>query len=254
MQGPAAFLSSLTREIALIIDQFLHSSPCYYDYDVSLDYATFFKAFSINLEKVATAGSDNTEAANCSDKDENPVSSNEDEEEDEEDEDAAGDDNTKAADCSDKDEDPSNSDEDEVTAGNDKANAASCSIEDEATTGSNHNEDNAGHCEENTVIRPLPWVNAPKADGSTSEFKERLAWCKAKMDHLASHTPHHFLKHHKRQEAADQQKKRVNTSQGVKQKAVDKGQSRRQKRKVCDEDEDDAGMFWTGVTYALRLT
>jgi hypothetical protein len=102
------------------------------------------------------------------------------------------------------------------------------------------------------VIRPLPWANAPKADGSTFEFKERLAWCKEQMEHLANHTPHHFLTHMNK--AAHQEKKTVSESNGVKQKVVDKGQSRKQKRKVRDGDEDDAGMFGAGVTYLPMLT
>jgi hypothetical protein len=43
------------------------------------------------------------------------------------------------------------------------------------------------------VIRPLPWRNAPKPDGSTTEFKERLEQCREFMHCFAMHTPYYFL-------------------------------------------------------------
>jgi hypothetical protein len=42
-------------------------------------------------------------------------------------------------------------------------------------------------------IHPLPWVNSPMADGSTTEFVRRLEECHTFMDRFAMHTPQYFI-------------------------------------------------------------
>ena len=52
-----------------------------------------------------------------------------------------------------------------------------------------------GHDGEPVVIRPIPWENAPAADGSTEEFKQRLEICRKFLENFAMHTPCYFIKH-----------------------------------------------------------
>jgi hypothetical protein len=158
MQGPTAYLSSVTRELSLILDQLLHSHNAYYE--LSMDHGIFTRALSIQLKK---------------------------------------------------------------DSGDDGGGDGEGSEEDK----------------ECVTIRALPWENAPKADGSTVEFREQLALCQKKMDHFANHTPYYFLTHQKTIKVAGQKEKTGGKQQQGGLKAVGQGKGRGQKRKACDEDDDD---------------
>lgn len=52
-----------------------------------------------------------------------------------------------------------------------------------------------GNGKEPAVIGPIPWENAPAADGNTAVFKRRLKECREFMHHFSMHTPHCFIEH-----------------------------------------------------------
>lgn len=43
------------------------------------------------------------------------------------------------------------------------------------------------------ALSPLPWRNAPKPDGSNTEFNERLDRCRTYLHRFAMHTPYYLL-------------------------------------------------------------
>jgi hypothetical protein len=53
--------------------------------------------------------------------------------------------------------------------------------------------DKEGGSNEIEVIHPIPWENAPTADGNTTEFSRALQECVEYMEHFATHTPSYFL-------------------------------------------------------------
>ena len=135
--------------------------------------------------------------------------------------------------------------------------------------------DNNNETDTRNVIRPLPWLNAPKGNGSKIQFSRRLARCQKKMAHLASHTPEHFLTHQeekpqkkatrhsqkktnmparlqkKMRAAARSQKKGAGGSQGGEGKVVAVRQTAGQKRKALDEEEEvetSEGELWMHIT------
>jgi hypothetical protein len=100
------------------------------------------------------------------------------------------------------------------------------------------------------VIWPLLWRNAPKSDGSTVEFNERLERCREFMHRFAMHTPFYYLAFEKH--ASDKGGKgkatRVQRSEGG-VKAVNMNAGRKQrKRKVQDVEDEDQGLFQAYIT------
>jgi hypothetical protein len=95
------------------------------------------------------------------------------------------------------------------------------------------------------VIQPLPWRNAPKSDGSTIEFNERLKRCQESMHRFAMHTPFYYLAFEKRasNKSAKGKATRVRRSGGG-PKAVSKDAGKKKmKRKAQDVEDEDQGLF-----------
>jgi hypothetical protein len=93
------------------------------------------------------------------------------------------------------------------------------------------------------VIQPLPWENAPKADGSTTEFEERLEECHEFMHHFAMHTPHFFLGHVAKSAKAQALESATSRAQRSVTTQVQGGATTNaaKKRKVHYADEDEEG-------------
>jgi len=90
------------------------------------------------------------------------------------------------------------------------------------------------------AVRPLPWKNAPKPDGSTIEFQERLGVCHEFMYHFAMHTPHYFLSHN-----PGMRIKHGRAPGGVTTPVQKRATTK--KRKAPDMDEDEEGQcsgYW----------
>lgn len=135
LQGPQAYLTTIARELALLIDHTLSFPRTQHeDYNVHVDYDMIFGALSLTPKEdhmsLITGSSDGNGGDN----------------------------------------------------GTDDGNGGGTSDYDD-------------DCGAQKVIQPLPWKNAPKPDGSTTEFQERLERCSKYMHHFATHTPYHFLKH-----------------------------------------------------------
>ena len=94
---------------------------------------------------------------------------------------------------------------------------------------------------EPVVIRPIPWENAPAADGSTEEFKKRLETCRKFLENFAMHTPCYFIKHDLNSTLdQDSDSDGDALSDGVPEVTNDKPNgkgkgTRGKKRKVCEE-------------------
>ena len=197
MQGPTAYLSSVTRELSLILDQLLHSHNAYYE--LSMDHGIFAGALSIKLKKDRGNGGDSKGSGG-----------------------GEGDANGEGG-----------------GGGDDGGGDGEGSEEEDEECGDGEGSEEDKEC---VTIRALPWENAPKADGSMVEFREQLALCQKKMDHFANHTPYYFLAHQKTIKVVGQKEKTGGKQQLGGLKAVGQGKGRGQKRKACDED-DDNGKF-----------
>lgn len=94
---------------------------------------------------------------------------------------------------------------------------------------------------EGVEVQPLPWKNAPKADGSTAEFKQQLEEYQKFMHRFSMHTPHYFLAYDSRAQVSESAtapaQKQVTAK--VVRRTVDAGEGRRQrKRKAPEVDEE----------------
>ena len=97
------------------------------------------------------------------------------------------------------------------------------------------------------VIQPLPWGNAPNANGSIVGFRKKLDGCLEFMSRFSMHTPHYFLEHHRKQSTSKGKNKTPNgattsTGKGAAKKSTGAGGGKKQsKRKAPDTDEDEEG-------------
>lgn len=92
------------------------------------------------------------------------------------------------------------------------------------------------------TISPLPWENAPKADGSTDEFRREVERCYKFMRQFAMHTPRYFLKNSSGAESTTPQAPKKATAKAVKKTTNAGKQKRPGKRKAPDVD-DEEGWF-----------
>lgn len=125
-------------------------------------------------------------------------------------------------------------------------------------------KNNEDHGEGPAVIHPIPWKNAPDANGSTTEFTKRLGECREFMDHFAMHTPQYFFTHKRNEDedeglvakkasgataASKKSTSRRSTKRSQKatankpRKAPGSGQGTRGKRKAPVESEGEEGLY-----------
>jgi hypothetical protein len=86
------------------------------------------------------------------------------------------------------------------------------------------------------VIRPIPWPNAPKPDGSTAEFKMKLEGCQKYLHHFAMHTPEYFLAFNKHKQSTNRGKQPAS-----KKRRQNKGKQLDESDITTEEDGDIRG-------------
>lgn len=84
------------------------------------------------------------------------------------------------------------------------------------------------------IIQPTPWLNAPKPDGSTVEFKSKVKRCQDYLHRFAMHTPEYFLTFSKQRPHPPSNHKRSTRNKHAQPTST----KRRQNNRGKDLDED----------------